>query len=182
MCFSNWTYRIAILAVVIASPCLMLAQHKVETEWSDLNEKRFSIGQEEQHISVTALSDLSFGAFYPGKFGGSIEITKDGGRFSSGSVVLLNSEASASAAIFEIKCPANTMIHVLIDARIELRNERGEMIVCEPLITEPTHFVSPDNAEAGFLYSVGAKLTIQDAAFEAVGEYSGNMHVVVVLE
>lgn len=182
MCFSDWTYQKALLAIAIAFPCVLFAQNNLEKESSILNEKSVTINQEEQHISITNLSDFSFGAFYPGKFGGSIEINKDGARSSSGSVILLNSESNASAAIFEIKCPSNTLIHILIDNRIELRNESGEIIICEPVITEPTHFVSPNNAEAGFLYSVGAKMNIQDAAFESTGKYSGRMNVFITLE
>lgn len=182
MCFSNWTYQKSLLAIAIAFPCVLFAQNNGEKESSSMNERSLSISQEEQHISITKLSDFRFGAFYPGKFGGSIEINGDGARSSSGSVILLNSEVNASAAVFEIKCPSNTLIHILIDSKIELRNESGGTILCEPIFTEPTHFVSPNNAEAGFLYSIGAKLNIQDASFESTGAYSGRMNVFIILE
>lgn len=182
MCFSDWTYQKSLLAIAIAFPCILFAQNNLEKESSGMNEKSLTISQEEQHISITNLSGFSFGAFYPGKFGGSIEINKDGVRSSSGSVILLHSESNASAAIFEIKCPSNTLIQIVIDNRIELRNESGETVICEPIITEPTHFVSPNNAESGFLYSVGAKLNIQDASFESTGKYSGRINLFIILE
>jgi hypothetical protein len=182
MCYFNWTYQKFILALAITLPCFLLAQSNLDKERSDNDEKSFSISQEEHHISITNLSGLSFGTFYPGRFGGSIEINKDGVRTASGSVILLNSELNASAAIFEIKCPSNTMIHIMIDNSIELRDESGVIIICEPIITEPTHIVSPNNAEAGFLYSIGAKLNVQDASFDAIGKYAGRIHVFIVLE
>jgi hypothetical protein len=182
MYFFDWTYQKSILALAITLPCFLFAQNNLDKEYSDNIEKSVSIGQEEHRVSITNLSDFNFGAFYPGKFGGSIEINKDGLRSSTGSVILLNSESNASAAVFEIKCPSNTLIHLVINSRIELRGESGETIICELLIPEQPHFVSPNNAETGFLYRVGAKLNIQDASFESTGRYFGRITVFIVLE
>ncbi|MDH4473689.1 MAG: DUF4402 domain-containing protein [Fluviicola sp.] len=182
MRYFDWTYQKSILVIVIAFPCFLFAQNKLNAEHSTGHEELFQDHQEERRISITQLSNLSFGAFYPGQLGGSIEITKNGTRSSSGSVILLHSELNASAAVFEIKCPSNTMIHVMIDPIIELQDQSNGTIRCEPIFTEPTQFVSPNNAESGFLYSIGAKLTIQDASFESPGKYSGRFNVFILLE
>ena len=182
MCCFDWSYRKSLLTIALALPCFLFAQSRLEREVSNGNEQSLSTNQEEQHVSITTLADFSFGAFYPGKFGGSIEINADGVRSASGSVILLNSESNASAAIFEIRCPSNTMIQIVVDGKIELQTASGETILCEPMLTEPSQFVSPNNAEAGFLYSIGAKLNIQDAGFESTGSYDGRMNVFIILE
>lgn len=181
MCRSNWTFSKWLFALALTLPCFLFAQQNLENGGKE-EEGIFSNRQEERRISITTLSQLSFGSFYPGMYGGSIEINKDGIRSSSGSVILLNSDSHASAAIFEIKCPSNTLIHILVDDRIELHNELGETIICEPLPNQSTHFVSPNNAEEGFMYSVGARLNILDASFESSGKYIGNVNITLILE
>lgn len=182
MCYFGCTYKKFLLAIVMAFPCFLFAQNKLDNEHSNGHDESIQDNQEEHRISITQLSNLSFGAFYPGEFGGSIEVTKNGTRSSNGSVILLYSEVSVSAAVFEIKCPSNTMIHIMVDPKIELQDRASGTVFCEPIFTEPTEFVSPNNAESGFLYSIGAKLTVQDASFESRGNYSGRFNVFIVLE
>ncbi len=182
MCCFDWTFQNSILAIAIAFPCFLFAQNNLDKEFSTNNGESIQDNQEERRISITQLSNLSFGAFYPGQLGGSIEITSDGIRSSNGSVILLYSELKVSPAVFEIKCPSNTMIHVMIEPIIELQGESSGAIICEPIVTESTHFVSPDNAESGFLYSIGAKLVVQDASVESPGKYIGRFNVFIILE
>lgn len=182
MCYFNWAYQKSLLALVVAFPCIMYAQNGLDKEHSFHQGESTQDHQEESRISITQLSNLSFGAFYPGQFGGSIEISTNGMRAASGSVILLHSESTASAAVFEIKCPSNTMIHILVDPKIELEDASRGTLICEPIFTEPTQFISPNNAESGFLYSIGAKLNVQDASVESPGIYSGRFNVIIVLE
>lgn len=182
MCCFNWAYQTSLLAIAIAFPCFLFAQNKLDNEESNGHGELIQDNQEERRISITQLSNISFGAFYPGEFGGSIEVTNNGTRSSNGSVILLHSESTVSAAVFEIKCPSNTLIHIMVDPKIELQDRTNGTIFCEPIFTEPTEFVSPNNAESGFLYSIGAKLTVQDASFESPGIYSGRFNVFIVLE
>lgn len=182
MCWFNCTYQKAILAIIIMLPGLLFAQNRLDNENSNSQGELTDDSQQERRISITQLSNLSFGAFYPGQFGGTIEISTNGMRVASGSIILLHSESIASAAVFEIKCPSNTMIHILVDPKIELEDASRGTLICEPIFTEPTQFISPNNAESGFLYSIGAKLNVQDASVESPGIYSGRFNVIIVLE
>lgn len=182
MCWFDWTFQKSILATVIAFPCFLFAQNNLDKELSTRHGESIQDNQEERRISITQLSNLSFGAFYPGELGGSIEITSNGMRSSDGSVILLYSDLKVSAAVFEIKCPPNTMIHVLIEPIIELQGESGGAFTCEPIVPESTHFVSPTNAESGFLYSIGAKLVVQGSTVESPGKYIGRFNVFIILE
>ena len=182
MCWFDWTFQKSILTILIAFPSFLFAQNNLDKELSTRHGESIQDNQEEYRISITQLSNLSFGAFYPGELGGSIEITSNGMRSSDGSVILLYSDLNVSAAVFEIKCPSNTMIHVLIEPIIELQGESSAAITCEPIVTESTHFVSPTNAESGFLYSIGAKLIVHGSSIESPGKYSGRFNVFIILE
>jgi hypothetical protein len=175
-------YRKSLLYIVFAFPTILFAQNNLDRESFSINEGDPPTNQNENHLSITTLSSLSFGAFFPGRNGGTLEINKDGIRSSSGSVILLHSDINTSPAVFEIKCPSYTMINLMVDEQIELVNQSGGRIICVPNKNELSNFVSPNNAETGFLYSLGAKLIVQDASFETPGEYSGRFNVFIVLE
>lgn len=135
-----------------------------------------------QRTSINNVINLCFGTFFPGNSGGSIQITKEGQRTATGSVIPLHSELSPAPAIFEIKCPSNTMINVVVDERIVLQNQSGATLVCQPLEQDKGSFVSPNNAEAGFLIGVGAKMEVPEASQLSAGEYSGRVHVLILFE
>lgn len=182
MSFIGRTYCTIILNVVLLFPVIHFAQTGREGNFISGKGTAFQDDGAEPHISIIKLSELSFGAFYPGQYGGTIEINADGMRSTSGSVVPLYSGLNPGAAVFEIKCPSNTLIHVLVDPQIELTDGQGNTLICEPMLTEADHFVSPDNAENGFLYQVGARLTLPNAPIASSGNFSGKINIFIILE
>lgn len=136
----------------------------------------------EVRYSVTKLKDLCFGAFYPGKFGGSIEVNDDGIRSSNGSVVLLNSELQPSPAIFEIRCPSNTLINVIVEETIVMKNSTNSTVVCEIQYDRISNFISPANAENGFLFSVGGRITTMETLNTSTEDYTGTISITIVFE
>lgn len=182
MRFFGCTYSKASLFAVLFSSSVVIAQTGLERDPFPGKSPRFQLVAEEPHVSINQLSNLSFGAFYPGKSGGSIEINPDGVRSAVGSVILLHSELNPSAAVFEIKCPSNTSVHIVIDQQIVLQDATGQQLLCEPLLSESDYFISPENAEAGFLYRVGAKVDIPPATYESAFSYSGTLSIMLILE
>lgn len=139
-------------------------------------------GNSDVRLSVTRLNDLCFGAFYPGKFGGVVTVDKNGMRSAKGSVVLMNSELIPSPAVFEIRCPGNTMVNVFVEENIVLKNELNTEINCEIIDDGSSYFISPTNAQAGFQYSVGAEINTSSNTLIGSGEFSGTISITVVLE
>jgi hypothetical protein len=182
MQYFNWVYRNYKLILLVTFPSVLTAQINREKKSLELNEGTNATSDIEQRISITSLTNFCFGAFYPGRFGGSIEVNKNGVRSSNGSAILLHSELNTSAAVFEIHCPSFTMVNIMIEKRIILQNESGNTIVCEPIEDESLNFVSPSKSETGFIYSIGARIIVSDETMEKAGDYSGKFNVFIVLE
>jgi Domain of unknown function (DUF4402) len=136
----------------------------------------------EVNFSVTKLSNLCFGAFYPGKFGGSVIVNDDGVRSSNGSVILLNSELQPSPAVFEIRCPSNKMLNVIIEETIVMTNSSNSTVVCEIVDVRKSNFISPENAENGFLFSVGGQITTMETSNISTEDYTGSISITVIFE
>lgn len=185
MCSVGFTYRKFVLTLVLLStPVWLFAQtgHHKETNGNPQNDVLFLGNSEEPRFTVTNESNLCLGAFYPGRSGGNVEINSNGVRSASGSAVLLYSELSPSPAVFEIRCPGNTMVNIIIDEEITLSNQNGGTLICEPIDNGHSNFISPQNSQSGFLYRVGARLNNVNAANEPSGEYSGSFNITIVLE
>lgn len=142
----------------------------------------FFSSNSEVNFSVTKLSNLCFGAFYPGKFGGSVEVNDDGVRSSNGSVILLNSELQPSPAVFEIRCPSNKMLNVIIEETIVMTNAANATVECEIIDVRKSNFISPENSENGFLFSVGGRITTMETLNTSTEEYTGTISITVIFE
>jgi len=142
----------------------------------------FTTSESDVVFSVNKLSDLCFGAFYPGKFGGSVVINEEGVRSSSGSVILLNSELQPSPAVFEIRCPSNTMINVIVEETIVMQSATNGIVVCEIIENRKSSFISPENAENGFLYTVGGQITTSEIQNPTTEKFTGSVSITVIFE
>jgi hypothetical protein len=138
---------------------------------------------DEVRVLINTISTLSFGAFYPGSTGGTINISKEGIRTATGSVILLGSNANISPAVFEIRCPAYTLIHIVIDKRIVVTSDNGGSLICVPeIINRDLRIISPRDSESGFIFRVGAEIYIDGAQNISPGNYSGRINLFVVVE
>ena len=63
-------------------------------------------------ITVSAIQGFNFGAFYQGAAGGTVEISAAGLRSATGEIVLMNTGAATSPAVFEIEAPAGSHISI----------------------------------------------------------------------
>lgn len=175
-------YSLLVVVVLFLFPIQILAQSAPELGGQHDKEAFDFATNVNQQVSINSLAGLCFGSFYPGNLGGSIQVTKQGVRTSTGTVIGLQSDLIPSAAIFEIKCPSNTMINVVVDGRIPLTNQSGNTLTCEPIEINQNSIVSPNNAEAGFLFEIGAKLELNEASQAQSGEYTGQIHVMLIFE
>ena len=140
-------------------------------------------GREETRVVINTLSHLRFGSFYPGRAGGMLEVSREGIRSSAGTVVLLGSDLPVSSAVYEIRCPPYTMIHLMVDDQIILRGPGNEKLICIPDINgQMSSIVSPHDSETGFLVTMGARLIVESAGQRPPGDYSGSINVFLVVE
>ena len=185
MCFAGLVYRTLLFSLILCFNPVWTSAQTGQFQGSNGNPQKgvfFPGNSEEPRFTVENQRDLCLGAFYPGRFGGSLEITSSGVRSSSGSTVLVYSELNPSPAMFEIRCPGNTMVNIVLDEEIVLSNSNGGTLICEPIINGQSNFVSAHNAQAGFPYSIGARLNMLPGGSEPSGEYSGTFNITIVLE
>lgn len=185
MCSAGISFRtFGFNLVLIFTPVWLFCQTKAHEEHTGnpQNEVLFPGNSERPRFTVANLTNLCLGAFYPGKYGGTVEINNNGVRSASGSAILMSSDLNPSPAVFEIRCPGNTMVNIMIEEEIELRNQNGGVLICNPIGNGQSNFVSPQNAQAGFLYSVGARINTMNASNEPSGEYSGTFNITIVFE
>ncbi|MFN5983250.1 MAG: DUF4402 domain-containing protein [Fluviicola sp.] len=174
--------RFVLILLLVHFKLMAYGQKDIKTDFVQPQSKGLFSSNSEVNFSVTKLKDLCFGAFYPGKFGGSIEVNEDGIRSSNGSVILLNSELQPSPAVFEIRCPSNTLINVIVEETIVMKNSNNTTVVCEIVYNEKSNFISPANAENGFLYSVGGRITTTETLTTSTEDYTGTISITVVFE
>jgi len=126
--------------------------------------------------SVTAVQNLSFGAFTTGTTGGTVTVNNLGERTSSGSVILLNLGQAYYQALFDVTAPEGTIISILNGPDAILRGSNGGSVNLHIGASEPTApFVS--GAGGTTRIGVGGTLTVHDAATSPPGSYTGTFYI-----
>jgi len=179
----NLFYMVILLVIALLLNSDLFSQEVIREQNPVLGDNTLIRKPDERRIVINTLSHLSFGAFYPGAFGGTISISKEGMRTATGSVVLFGSNVNTSPAVYEIRCPAYTMIHIMTDKQIVLKGHGNNNLICIPDIAEKSHsMVTPHNSENGFIFSIGAKLIIDGSKQISSGDYSGRISIFIVVE
>jgi|GEM_PF-1794863 len=133
--------------------------------------------------SITQLSPLQFGSFVATNGGGTIHISYSGERYSTGNVILLYDDSNFSPAIFEVIAPSNTLVQIIFDKECVLKNKFGnEIIVYLDELNTGNLFVTPENAENGFLVYLGGYINVISSAETLTGEYVGNINLTIVVK
>lgn len=125
-------------------------------------------------ITLTKLSNLSFGDIFAGPSAGTVVLSPAGVRTTTGGLLLGNLSA-VSAASFTVNGAANASYAIALPASILLTGPAGTMLV-SPFSSSP----SPSgllNAAGQQQLNVGATLNL--AANQADGDYSGTFAVTV---
>lgn len=165
--------QLALLMVILMTTVLGFAQ-----EFSTQESGR----QEKFRASIVVLSPFRFGAFYPGALGGTVNLSYEGLRTATGSVVLLP-PGIVGPAVLQLRTASNSMVHIHYDKRLHLKSSYGAFIVMWPgELSLGNPFVSPPNSESGFLVTLGGLLELDGGNHNPPGEYCGTIHFVVVVE
>lgn len=128
-------------------------------------------------INIYPVQDFNFGNFYPNNAGGTISISTEGSRSSTGDIVLLNSGLPVSQAIFEIEAPLNSRFSMNYSNSV-LTNGTGGSMSLEITGSNPasvfTHTaVSPDRSTIYF----SGKLTVGNLISSPPGDYHGTVSI-----
>lgn len=126
---------------------------------------------------------LSFGAFYHGPAGGTVNIDPDGSRTASGDIVLLGLGYLFSAALFEVFANPGTVISILNGPDAILAGSNGGSLTLQlgssnpasPFVTS-TPYTVPTN-----LY-IGGNLLVGNNLANPPGNYNGTFDITLVQE
>ena len=134
-------------------------------------------------LRVNVVQDLSFGSFVIGASGGTITITPEGTRTTTGTIVHLANSTEAPA-IFEVSKPGSSkkQVNIVFPASAYLTRSGGsERIVVNNFKSDkPSGFWS-----SLFLtqrVNVGATLTVQGLSSNPPGNYAGTFSVTFAYE
>lgn len=133
--------------------------------------------------SIIQLSSLQFGSFVATNGGGTIRISYSGERYATGNVILLYDDSNITPAIFEVRAPSNTLVQIIFDKKCVLKNQFGnEIIVYLDDLNTGNLFVTPENAEDGFLVYLGGYINVISSVETLSGEYVGNINLTIVVK
>ncbi len=134
-------------------------------------------------VSAYALSQLSFGSFYPNNEGGEVQIVPDGNRAVNGDVSLVNSNYSAASyevtgqknANFSIILPKTSIVLTNPDNSGTLTVDNWESVPS----TGGGKVAFTDEAQS---VKVGATLNVGSIEDNPVGSYSGSFAITFAYE
>jgi len=126
-------------------------------------------------ISISAVRDFNFGAFYQGKSGGTVDISTAGIRTASGDIILMNSGGLLSQAVFEIDAPKNTYISLTMAAEASLSNGNGSTMILRlgPVDPETAFYTTAEPPERTIIQVAGT-LIVGSPAVNPPGNYQGS--------
>lgn len=134
-------------------------------------------------LRIDVVQDISFGSFYVGANGGTITITPEGTRTTTGTIVPL-ATSTETPAIFEVRSLTlfPRRVHIVFPASVYLTRSGGSerMIVTNFKSNKPS-----DSFWASLLtqtVNVGATLNVQGPSANPPGKYTGTFSVIFAYE
>ena len=138
----------------------------------------FKVPGNAQDFSVYTLQNMSFGAFFQGTGGGTIEVTADGSRTVTGDVVPIFLGVPYYQAIFEIDAPVGTIVSILNNAEVQLPGTNGGMLTWTIGNTNPfSPFIITVPAPGRTQVQIGGKLKTAGTGSNPAGSYSGTIFI-----
>lgn len=121
---------------------------------------------------------LSFGAFTAGSGGGSVTVSPGGARIATGSVILVNQAATASAAQFTITGTPSAMFNISLpaDGTTFLTDGASGSMALNGFTSSPS-LTGVLSAGGTLTINVGATLSVGN--LQGTGAYSGVFNVTV---
>lgn len=136
----------------------------------------FSTRVSAQEFSIYTIQHMSFGAFFLGSTGGTIEVGADGSRIVTGDVVPLHLGFTYHQAIFDIEAPVGTIISIMSNAVESLPGSNGGMLTWRIGDTSPiSPFITTIASPGRTQINIGGKLQAGGASVNPAGTYSGTI-------
>lgn len=139
----------------------------------------------QQSITISATQAIHFGSFcITGNSGGSITVSYDGNRTSTGDIVLLPSMPEATPAIFEAKfCPGKN-VSINYDASISLQGSNGTVLKMDIGPTEkgPNGYTFTTTNDCNAITSLRVGGTLHIPRNSLSGNYSSLFNITFKLE
>lgn len=133
-------------------------------------------------IAATAQT-LSFGAFYHGSLGGTVNVDPYGTRTASGDVVLLNMGYTFTAAHFTITANPGTPISLILQQNVTLSGSNGGSMTLDIKGTNPvTPFVTSAQYPVPTDLYIGGTITVGNSTSNPPGNYSGSFYITRINE
>lgn len=136
-----------------------------------------------QTISVYPVQDMGFGAFIQGSSGGSVTVSHNGIRSSSGDLILANLGVPYFPAIFEIEAPKGTILSILNGPDTQLTGSNGGSITLSLGASDKgqsfTTTVEPPQRTS---LQIGGTLTVSNPQNNPAGNYTGTFSVTFIQE
>lgn len=134
-------------------------------------------------IFVNPAQGLIFGAFFQGVSGGTVILTPNGSRSSTGSTVLANLGHPFSPAIFEVQANPGTIISILNGPDVTLTGSNGGFLTLHIGASLPASpFIATATPPARTQVRIGGTLTVGSAAANPSGDYSGIFTITFIQE
>lgn len=129
-------------------------------------------------ITITPVQAFNFGTFYQGYTGGTVDISVNGSRSSTGDIILMNTSLDAAVAIFEIEAPVGSVISILQGPDALLTGSNGGTLKLQlgaaNLSSPFTTTAIPPNYTR---LQIGGKLIISSPAASPPGVYTGTFNI-----
>jgi hypothetical protein len=129
-------------------------------------------------VSVYAAQNMSFGAFSPGAAGGSVIISAEGTRSTTGTVNTYNMGVPFFQAIFEVEAPENSIISIMNGPDVTLTGSNGgsmSLKIGSSIPASPFNIQASPSGKTEVL--MGGTLTVGTALSNPPGNYVGNFYV-----
>ena len=134
-----------------------------------------------QTVSVYPIQDLSFGAFILGNTGGSVTVSHNGNRSSTGDLILANLGVFYFPATIEIEAPAGTIISILNGPNTQLSGSNGGSVTLSLGASDKgSSFTTTVSAPQRTTVSIGGTLTVGNQQSNPAGNYSGTFSVTFI--
>jgi hypothetical protein len=134
-------------------------------------------------IEVTVSQNLSFGAFTAGISGGTVTVDFSGTRGSTGDVILLNLGYAVFSASYRLVGNPGTVVSILNGTDVPLAGSNGGSMLLHIGTSNPASpFVINTTPPNYTVMSVGATLTVGNAAANPPGSYSGSFFITFIQE
>ena len=131
-----------------------------------------------QDFSVYTLQNMSFGAFFQGNGGGTIEVSAEGARSVTGDIVPIYLGIPYYQAIFEIEAPVGTIVSILNNTEVKLPGSNGGMLTWTIGNSNPfSPFIISVPAPGRTQVQIGGKLKTEGTGSNPAGSYSGTIFI-----